>query len=99
MTMVYQPGLALGTWKVTPLGMFPLPSIVKVFIVVRCPVGSSQPTYALELALKLQGELQLAVTVTPVAPTDGVVFPLACVTMPAGYGTVSPKSVLSLYIP
>ena len=43
---MYQPTLAIGTWNVTPLGMFPLPSIVKVFTVVMWPVESSHPTYA-----------------------------------------------------
>src|SRR4029077_13550906 len=97
--MEYQPTGALGTWNVIPLGMFPLPSIVNVLTVVRCPVESSHATYAFELALKLQGLLQLAFTGTPVAPIDGVDLPLAWVTIPAGYGTVSPKRVLSLYIP
>src|SRR5438105_713799 len=99
MTKVYHPGVAVGTWNVMPLGTFPPPLIVKVLIVVRCPVESSHPTYAFELALKLHGLLQLAVTVTPVAPTVGVDLPLACVTTPAGYGTVSPKRVLSSYMP
>src|SRR5712692_7976314 len=99
MTIVYHPTLALGTWNVMPLGTFPLLSKVKVLIVVRCPVASSHATYPFEFALKLHGLLQLAVTVTPVAPTAGVVFPLACVTIPAGYGTVSPKRALSVYMP
>src|SRR6266550_5749464 len=79
--------------------MFPLPSMLKVFTVVRCPVESSHATYDFAFALKLQGLLQLIVTVTAVAPTAGVDLAFACVTMPAGYGTVRPKRVLSLYKP
>src|SRR5712692_8930566 len=90
---------AVGTAKVMPLGMFPLPSIVKVFTVVITPFESIHPTNALVFAGKLQGLLQLIVTDTPVAAAMGEDCALDCVTIPAGYGTVSPKRVLSLYIP